>query len=392
MGSAQLCAQGVAVGETYALPDPSAMLDVQSVNKGMLIPRMSATQRLAIAAPANGLIVYQVGNFTAGGVTLLRGFWYWDEEQNHWIHLGLERTGKVDQEAGTLQDNAYVDVYMSHADEGVNILQWTPAYNSPPTVVVTPEFDAVGTPPDISDYCLPNNTGCSDLRASIIRVFHADTDFGPNTNPPLIAMQVHTCSNPTNSSYNYLPKPTGPDNYTNPNIRFNNATVDLCAFPYTLGFWFNMVTTGNKSFRMYIDKNQDGDFDDPGETIGSFDNLAPSAWPVATGFGFGTSQPSFYPLLPIPADIVDGVTKLRIVIRQQPTVSDNPCYLGDSFTHIYDFDLEIVCGGGGAPFYPNDLNWCNVDDVTTNNARISCFDNTGTAANVKYHYKIIPHD
>lgn len=38
--------------------DPSAMLDVQSTNKGALLPRMTATQRLAIINPATGLMVY----------------------------------------------------------------------------------------------------------------------------------------------------------------------------------------------------------------------------------------------------------------------------------------------------------------------------------------------
>ena len=38
--------------------DPSAMLDVSSSNKGLLIPRMTLTQRNAIASPAEGLLVY----------------------------------------------------------------------------------------------------------------------------------------------------------------------------------------------------------------------------------------------------------------------------------------------------------------------------------------------
>lgn len=36
----------------------SAMFDVQSTNKGMLIPRMTTAQRTAIAAPATGLLVF----------------------------------------------------------------------------------------------------------------------------------------------------------------------------------------------------------------------------------------------------------------------------------------------------------------------------------------------
>lgn len=49
---------GVAIGTANPTADPSAALDVQSTTQGMLFPRMSATQRNAIAAPATGLIVF----------------------------------------------------------------------------------------------------------------------------------------------------------------------------------------------------------------------------------------------------------------------------------------------------------------------------------------------
>jgi collagen type VII alpha len=39
-------------------PDPTAVLDLTSTAKGLLAPRMTAVQRLAIATPANGLIVF----------------------------------------------------------------------------------------------------------------------------------------------------------------------------------------------------------------------------------------------------------------------------------------------------------------------------------------------
>jgi len=39
--------------------DNSAMLDVTSTTKGLLIPRMTKTQREAIDSPANGLLIYQ---------------------------------------------------------------------------------------------------------------------------------------------------------------------------------------------------------------------------------------------------------------------------------------------------------------------------------------------
>lgn len=41
------------------IPDNSAMLDLYSNTKGMLIPRMTANERNNIAAPATGLLIYQ---------------------------------------------------------------------------------------------------------------------------------------------------------------------------------------------------------------------------------------------------------------------------------------------------------------------------------------------
>ncbi|MBK8195897.1 MAG: hypothetical protein IPK76_22840 [Lewinellaceae bacterium] len=55
--AATLCAQ-VSVNQDNSTPDPSAMLDVKSSDKGMLIPRMTTAQRDGIATPAPGLIIY----------------------------------------------------------------------------------------------------------------------------------------------------------------------------------------------------------------------------------------------------------------------------------------------------------------------------------------------
>lgn len=46
------------VGIGTQTPDNSAILELFSTEKGLLIPRMNSTQRLAIANPANGLLVY----------------------------------------------------------------------------------------------------------------------------------------------------------------------------------------------------------------------------------------------------------------------------------------------------------------------------------------------
>lgn len=48
------------IKETNTAPHPSAMLDVESANKGMLIPRMNTAVRDAIASPPDGLMIYNL--------------------------------------------------------------------------------------------------------------------------------------------------------------------------------------------------------------------------------------------------------------------------------------------------------------------------------------------
>jgi trimeric autotransporter adhesin len=52
----------VAINTDGSQPDPSAMLDVKSTAKGLLLPRMTLAQRNAIMSPANGLMIYQTDN------------------------------------------------------------------------------------------------------------------------------------------------------------------------------------------------------------------------------------------------------------------------------------------------------------------------------------------
>ena len=58
------------VGVGTTTPDASSALDITSTTKGLLIPRMTETQRDAISSPATGLMIYQ----TDGTV----GFYYYN--------------------------------------------------------------------------------------------------------------------------------------------------------------------------------------------------------------------------------------------------------------------------------------------------------------------------
>jgi hypothetical protein len=54
--SSNIFSQSVGIGT--AAPNASAQLDVSSTSKGILIPRMTTAQRNAVAAPSNGLMIY----------------------------------------------------------------------------------------------------------------------------------------------------------------------------------------------------------------------------------------------------------------------------------------------------------------------------------------------
>ena len=62
------------VGIGTPTPNASAALDLVATNKGLLIPRLSAAQRGAIASPPQGLVVYQTDGSADGGAGT--GFWY----------------------------------------------------------------------------------------------------------------------------------------------------------------------------------------------------------------------------------------------------------------------------------------------------------------------------
>ena len=48
------------VGIGIANPAASSILELQSTQKGFLVPRMTSVQRTAVAAPANALLVFDI--------------------------------------------------------------------------------------------------------------------------------------------------------------------------------------------------------------------------------------------------------------------------------------------------------------------------------------------
>jgi hypothetical protein len=97
-----LLGQGVGINSTNSTPDASAMLDVESTDKGILIPRMTTTQRTTIATPATGLLVFD--NTSAS-------FWFYNGVA--WTELGgdspFTKTGTVVLPNTTIVDETIDD-------------------------------------------------------------------------------------------------------------------------------------------------------------------------------------------------------------------------------------------------------------------------------------------
>ncbi len=113
--SVGLKAQNIAItdNDSYT-PDETAMLDVMSTDKGMLVPRMTTEQRLAIASfpdsPATGLLVYD---------TDFNNFFYYNGSMwTSFSQVGSSGTG------GPLFHviNIYGDTIFAVYDDGVQII------------------------------------------------------------------------------------------------------------------------------------------------------------------------------------------------------------------------------------------------------------------------------
>lgn len=111
LSSSVAFAQRENVGIGTIKPDASAVLDVNSSTKGLLMPRMSLQQRNSIQNPAKGLIIYQTD--------MISGFYYFDGSE--W--KGISNSEK--SVAGT--DGDWTNVGNSGLNSATNFLGTTDA-------------------------------------------------------------------------------------------------------------------------------------------------------------------------------------------------------------------------------------------------------------------------
>lgn len=89
-------------------PDASAMLDVTSTTKGMLVPRLTTAQRTAVATPANGLLVYDTDTKT---------FWFF-KTGSGWTQIS---NGPLTLPYSTAENNAATLFSITNSGDGTSL-------------------------------------------------------------------------------------------------------------------------------------------------------------------------------------------------------------------------------------------------------------------------------
>ncbi len=122
-------AQTGSVGIGTTTPNAKAALDITSSDKGLLIPRLTPAARRAIAAPPQGMLVFQTG--AAAVPTDSMGIWYATGQGRRWLYLpdaqqsqvaatnGLTKTG------GTVALGGPLTQPTTTVDAGYNALTFT---------------------------------------------------------------------------------------------------------------------------------------------------------------------------------------------------------------------------------------------------------------------------
>lgn len=102
-------AQSLAINTNGNTADASALLDVQSTSKGMLVPRMSKAEKNAIPAPATGLLIFQNGPDSIGFYYYSGSAWTWiGNSSNNWSITGNSGTVPATHFVGTVDNNTLV--------------------------------------------------------------------------------------------------------------------------------------------------------------------------------------------------------------------------------------------------------------------------------------------
>jgi len=103
----KIAAQSLAINTDGSTANASALLDIKSTTKGLLIPRMTKTERNSIATPATGLMIFQTGPDSVGFHYYNGSSWSWVSSSSTgttWKLAGNSGTNPVNDFIGTFDN------------------------------------------------------------------------------------------------------------------------------------------------------------------------------------------------------------------------------------------------------------------------------------------------
>lgn len=341
-GQAAMGQGGISINATGANNDPSAILDVSSTSSGLLTPRMTEAEKLAIAAPANGLTIFQ----TDGA----EGFWYYDGIPGEWVRLQPHLRGGVDMGPAPSTILTGSGFTLNRLAVGTDEI----IFNSPqqaPLHVMVSNSEAAGFPTPIADYCNPAYSSCLCHHLAVFEVFGSPTLTVPLIDNPT-ASASSGCTT-EDEAYEYYP-PGHP-------VYQVSGDVDLCLgnpSNFTVRYRGNLgpAPCGTSRFYLYVDWLQDGFFDALNDFVV---NTPLTPWS-------GGAQTEVIGIPPNP-DAFSGDTYMRAIIS--PDGPGNSCPSG-SAGETEDYLVHISCRN--APVYANIPAYCNPGDISPLSFRVSC--------------------
>lgn len=297
----------VAINTDGSSPDNSAMLDVKSTSKGLLIPRMNTAQRNLVDSPAAGLLIF---NISTNSFDYFTG--------SAWIKLGAtvtdgSQTGDLLRWNGTTWQPVTFHYYYADRDGDELGDPYSQVYSSaPPTGYVTNNCDYDDTDPYTASY--------EEYQ------FYPDADGDGHGNPA--GTFIVACVGPPG----YVA--TGIDDCDD-----SNAQVYPGAHEYCDSVDNNCNGIVDEKTTLYADADHDG--------YGNPDSFIQSCYPYPTGYVLNNTDcndldPYAHPGISFEA--CDGVdNNCNGTIDEEPTVAffDND---GDGYGSLMEGWLPWSCG------------------------------------------------
>jgi hypothetical protein len=343
--SSQLGAQqnGILIGGATAALEQGALLEVESFNKGMLIPRVDLLTD--IASPAEGLMAFQLQE--------PRGLFYHDG--SNWVPWHKPVAGTVLMTGGSSTVERGDGFTVTNIGTGQDEVFLDMAYTAPPIVHVSSGVIA-GVPPTYpSGFCEQSMGACNVVHLQFVNLnYQADgtEEFQSGTTNCNAAPGNRTSYSLTDPEWVLAP----PTMNVGQTLRVRLGTP-----------------SNTHSVSIWGDWNQNGFFE--GTERVYFEDVG--------DVGAITNRNCDFT---IPAGACNGTTALRVTVTDS---YDHNIGCGiDNLSNGETEEFEITIGGGSACVYQERQTSCNVSGVLTDRFRVECNDLDGNQVDARYYFKV----